>query len=216
LRRLKTAPPRAVIGSLALVAVALLALPGIALAHEQRDVAGYHFVVGFVNEPSLEGQMNGLDLHLSKDGKPVEGAEQTLKVEIIQPSTGAKQALALRPVADEPGVDPGHYTADLIATAPGTYAFHFTGTLDGTAIDATFTSGPNTFGDVESPASLEFPTAVPQPRELAAGLRGANEAATSAQDAAANARSLAVAGVVLGVLGVATGAGGIVVATRGR
>jgi hypothetical protein len=39
-----------------------LMLPAGAVAHEQRDVGSYHFVVGFLNEPTLVDQLNGIDL----------------------------------------------------------------------------------------------------------------------------------------------------------
>lgn len=51
------------------VAVALVAavlLPAIAIAHEQRDVAGYQFVVGFVSEPAIEGIKNGVYLRVTQ------------------------------------------------------------------------------------------------------------------------------------------------------
>ena len=40
---------------------------------------------------------------------------------------------------------------------PGDYTFRIYGTIDGTEIDESFTSGPETFGAVEDPAPLQFP-----------------------------------------------------------
>ena len=35
------------------------------LAHEGRDVGDYHFVVGFINEPTVEGMLNGVSLRVT-------------------------------------------------------------------------------------------------------------------------------------------------------
>ena len=36
-----------------------------ALAHEGRDVGDYNFVVGFINEPAVEGMLNGVSLRVT-------------------------------------------------------------------------------------------------------------------------------------------------------
>jgi plastocyanin len=38
---------------------------GTVLAHEGRDVGDYNFVVGFVNEPAVEGMLNGVSLRVT-------------------------------------------------------------------------------------------------------------------------------------------------------
>jgi hypothetical protein len=38
---------------------------GTALAHEGRDVGDYNFVVGFINEPAVEGMLNGVSLGIT-------------------------------------------------------------------------------------------------------------------------------------------------------
>jgi hypothetical protein len=196
--------------SVAAALIALLLLPRVANAHERRDVAGYQFVVGFIVEPAYEGVKNGVDLRISKDSQPFEGADKTLQVEIAHTDSGAKHTFPIRALFN----DPGHYTADVLPTAAGRYAFRFFGTLADAKVDQTFTSGPNTFGDVESPTAIEFPNAVPQARELVAGVRGATDTATAASDSATSARTLAIVGIVIGVLGLAAGGGGIALAMR--
>src|SRR5439155_13584172 len=61
-----------------------LAAPGAALAHERRNVGPYTLIVGFMGEPALAGQPNGIDLRISNtaDGSPVIGADKTLKASI--------------------------------------------------------------------------------------------------------------------------------------
>jgi len=38
---------------------------GTVLAHEGRDVGDYNFVVGFINEPAVEGMLNGVSLRIT-------------------------------------------------------------------------------------------------------------------------------------------------------
>jgi hypothetical protein len=146
-------------------ALALFALlPAWAGAHESRDVADgqYHLVVGFLNEPVAVGDKSGLDLRVSKPdptgtpdaeggtaGIPVEGLETTLQAEVLYGDQ--KMALTLEPRFGEPGA----YAGWFYPNAAGTYAFHIFGTIEGVAIDETFTSGPDTFGDIEE--RLLFP-----------------------------------------------------------
>lgn len=104
--------------SAALVAVALMVMtPTAALAHEDREVAGYQIEVGWMSEPAIEGQKNGVDLRITQADKPVEDVEKTLQVEITHRASGAKKTFALRTIFR----DPGHYTVDVIPTAPGQY-----------------------------------------------------------------------------------------------
>ncbi|MGC4107426.1 MAG: FixH family protein [Thermomicrobiales bacterium] len=127
-------------------------LPLGASAHEHRTVAtDYDFVVGFLSEPAIEGELNGVSLEVTKGGEPVTGLDATLKVEV---SIGdQKKEFALSPVWKQDG----SYEAVFIPTKPGDYTFHFTGTIDGTAIDETFTSSPDGFDSVAPRTDYEFP-----------------------------------------------------------
>lgn len=196
---------------LALLCVLLVA-PGIALAHEHRDVGEDQFVVGWLIEPAYEGQKNGLDLRISNGGQPVLGAEQTLQVEVTHVESNVTKTFDIRTIFN----DPGHYTTDLMPTVSGQYRFHFTGTLDGHAVDETFTSGPNTFGDVEALSDIQFPEPVPSGRELEAATRGAAKAAGDASGAASGARTMAIVALAFGVIGVGLGAAGAMGFARRR
>ena len=165
----------------AAAALALFALlPAWAGAHESRDVADgqYHLVVGFLNEPVSVGDKSGLDLHVSKPDPtgtpdaeggtamaPVEGLETTLQAEVFYGDQS--MALTIEPRFGEPGA----YAGWFYPNAAGTYAFHIFGTIEGVAIDETFTSGPDTFGDVEE--RLLFP---PGPAASASNNQGASSA----------------------------------------
>jgi hypothetical protein len=150
----------------ALTALAVTAfLPSLASAHEQRDVGGgkYHFVVGWLDEPSYTGFKNSLDLRVSDPTKPtpaagetatngIEGLESTLQVEIIYGDQ--KKTLTLEPRFRTPGA----YNAWIIPMAAGDYTFHIFGTINGDAIDESFTSSPEGFSSVEDAATIQFPS----------------------------------------------------------
>ena len=53
------------IALLAAAAAVLALAAGVALAHEQRE-GEVQWVVGFLNEPAYEGQVNGVYLKLTK------------------------------------------------------------------------------------------------------------------------------------------------------
>lgn len=195
----------------ALIAVGLVVgLPSAALAHEQRDLSGYHFVVGWIGEPALEGQKNGVDLRITQADKPVEGVEKTLQVEITHKASGTKKTFALRTIFR----DPGHYTADIIPTAPGQYEMRFFGKVGTADINETFISGPGRYGDIEPTTELAFPAAAPQVREVAGSAKEAIEVARAAENAANTARTIGIAGIVVGILGLGVGGTSLMAARK--
>lgn len=188
--------------ALALMATTAVLWPGLALAHERRDVGPYLFVVGFIAEPAIEGEKNGVDLRITRGGQPVEGVEKTLKVEITHVPTGVKKTFDLRTIFR----DPGHYTADLIPTAPGQYRFRFFGAMESAQVNETFESGPGRFGDVEPAVALQFPQPLPA---LAALQEQAAQARMDAAKAKTAADGAGTPGLVLGIIGVVAGVVGI-------
>src|SRR5579863_6842447 len=94
----------------ALVALSLL-LPTAALAHEQRDVGKYHFVVGFLNEPAIQAQMNAIDLTVTTaaDKQPVQGADKSLKGEVIVGGNAASMPITLESRFGLPGKYAGYF-----------------------------------------------------------------------------------------------------------
>lgn len=193
-----------------LLVMALFLAPGGASAHERRALPGgkYQAVVGFLNEPAIEGATNGLDLTVTDlatkaaagNGAPVMGLEKTLKAEVLVPN-GAKKDLT---VATRFGL-PGKYAAYFVPTAPGTYMYHVFGTINEQKVDETFTSGPNTFSDVNPLASLQFPNQVTVPANLQSQLDAAKSSANTA-------RLFGIAGLIVGILGLA--AGGVAITRR--
>jgi hypothetical protein len=190
------------LAALAMVSLALAALPGIASAHETRTVAGkYKFVVGFLNEPAIAEQPNGVDLTVTDatTAEPILGVEKSLKAQIIFGGETADVTLSPRFNL------PGKYTAYVIPTKSGTWKFHFSGKVNSDNVDELFTSGPGRFNDVQSPSSMQFPLREPPILELSGQ-------AASAQAAAASAQSSARAGMLAGVVGVVVGLLGLTVA----
>jgi len=63
----------------------MLTLSGVAQAHAPVEVGDYTLIIGFHNEPVLQGEPNSLDLFVSntKTGEKINGVEETLQAEII-------------------------------------------------------------------------------------------------------------------------------------
>lgn len=139
-------------GSILLALVALT--PIAASAHETRTVGtDYEFVVGFINEPAIQADSNGISLRITKGGQPVVGAADTLQAQV---STGDQiKDVTLSPAYGEEGV----YESVFIPTQPGDYSFRFAGTVESIAVDETFTSSPEGFDSVAPRSDFEFPAA---------------------------------------------------------
>lgn len=136
-----------------LLAMVALAAPFAASAHDHRDVGEYTLTVGFINEPAIQGDTNGIWLEVMKGDEPVTGLADTLTAQVLY---GAQtRDFALVPVFGEDGV----YQAVFIPTEPGDYTFRFFGQVEGTEIDESFTSSPEGFDSVQPRADLEFPGA---------------------------------------------------------
>ena len=163
-------------GRAAVLGVALMLTigAGAVVAHETRDVGEYTLVVGFLDEPVYAGQKSGLDLRISAGEAPIEGAEDTLEAEVT--FDDRTRALELTPSFGEPGA----YSSVFFPTAAGSYTFRIFGEIDGTPIDETFSSGPDTFGDVLDTAGGQFPVVYPGPADLARDAEAGAGAATVA------------------------------------
>jgi hypothetical protein len=206
----------------AVIALFVLAAP--ALAHEEKEVGRYSFVVGFGQEPAYAGIPNSVELLLfDASGKPVTKLSEGLQVEVGFGDQTAKYPIEPYFEVGEFGT-PGDYRAWFIPTRAGRYSFHFTGSVNGQKVDQTFTSGPKTFDDVQDPTGVEFPVQDPTVGELAdrigrevprldASIGEVRSAASTASDDASSASKLAVIALVIGALGVVVG---IVSLVRGR
>ena len=101
--------------------------------------------------------------------------------------------------------EPGNYNADLVPTRSGTYALHVYGTVEGTEVDETFTSGPDTFNDIQDPAEFAFPQADPDNSQLASRIEQESQRVAAleseTEDDVASARSFGIIGLIVGAVG---------------
>jgi hypothetical protein len=180
-------PVAALIAATALVALST----GFVSAHEERQIDGYDVEVGFVDEPVFVGQKSGLEMIVHKGDTAVTGLEATIKAEVIY--QGQQRELTLAPVDGEDGT----YRAAFIPTAAGPYTFHIGGTIEGQAVDESFTSSPTGFDEVQEVAGGQFPVQFPSEAELVADAKAGKDGAAQAQLALI----VGAAGVVIGLVG---------------
>jgi hypothetical protein len=168
-----------------------------AAAHGHTEVGDYELVIGFHNEPAYQGEPNGLDLFVTnmETGESVNGLEETLRVEIIFGSS--KKELEIEPQWNQDGA----YTAYVLPTEAGDYTWHISGTIEGTPVDVSMTSSPDTFSSVASKSSVSFPSAEASAMDLNTGVQAA-------------ARTAQIA-LLVGILGAVLGLGGLVVGVLG-
>jgi hypothetical protein len=194
-------------GALATVSLILTASP--ALAHADRSVGPIGMAIGFGAEPAYAGQPNSAQVILSDKGKPVVDLGDSLKMEV---SFGGEQTtIPLEPDFEigEFG-EPGDYRAWFIPSQAGEYTFHLSGSVHGTKIDLSVTSGPKTFSEVTSPTEAMFPAVdTPTTQELSqrieqdsARLTAATTETAAAKSAADDAKTVAVIAVIVGAIGV--------------
>jgi hypothetical protein len=196
------------------IVLALLTLwliPLTASAHEKVNAGSYHLEVGWVKEPVIVGERNGLDLFIAQSaGEQVQatattehdhdadtteasqeagvtGAESTLKFTVEYGS--ASQSYDLVPVEDKPG----YYTADFIPTREGQYTFHLTGAINGEAVEVKVEPE-----EVVSAGKLAFP----EPLESPGNSTGPR---TAALNGGRTTQIIAIGGLLLGLIGTGLG-----------
>ena len=180
------------------IAIGLLATFPLAVrpasAHEHVTVGEYELTVGWRDEPTVAGYLNGLDLgiqHHFSNGTTawVVGVEGNLTAVL---STGLKNvSKALEP---QFGRD-GWYTFNVIPTRVGTYHVRITGTLGSTPVDATVK-----LDDVSPASDLAFPAGDPQTQ-----LDAANAAIVGLQGQLTLALIVASLSIIVAVVGLAMG-----------
>src|SRR5215204_1561048 len=117
------------------------------LAHEEADFGDIKVEAGWVNEPPLLNQLNGIILIVSQvsNGQPVNNALAQLDVTLQK---GADDI----PLNFQPTEEAGSYTATILPTQLGQYAVVMQGTVAGQAIN-----GQIQIEDVEDTARFAFP-----------------------------------------------------------
>jgi hypothetical protein len=188
---------RAIAPAIILATVVVLATASPASAHERRDVGAFKFTVGWGDEPAFAVGKNSVQLILADANGPVTDVTDTIKV-VVSTGDQTMPEMTVRP-AFRVGAfgTPGDYRAYMFPSRPGTYTFHFTGTIHGQAIDEKFTSSATTFGNIEDPAAIAFPVKDPSVGQLADKV-----AAVEARPVAKSedSKGLAIAGIALGAV----------------
>jgi hypothetical protein len=94
------------------------------------------------------------------------------------------------------------YDYPLIPTVVGNYTFHIFGTINGTPINKTVTSGPTTFDSIADASSVEFPVAVPATAAIATKVNAVDQRAGNALASAQSAKSSASSASVLAIIAI--------------
>ena len=122
----------------------------IASAHETITVGDYEIVYGWLNEPPIAGQLNGVEIFVnntSGEGQAVE--EHIIHTLVVELSYGAEsKTLILEPVFDTAGA----FDATILPTIPGVYSLKFSGMLGGTPVDEEVE-----LEEVQAPDAVQFP-----------------------------------------------------------
>jgi len=212
------------LGALALAITGLLvAAP--AFAHTEKDAGPYKLLFGWRNEPSYTGSLNAVQFFVhDASGKAIDDLGKKGLTVVVSTGSGAT-AKSSSPLALTSAFDPdsglgthGEFDAPLLSTAAGTYTFHITGDINGTAVDVSATSSDTTFADVTDPTAIEFPVqaqTVPQLSSaittLQSRVESAQSAAASAKNSASSSRTVAivaiVVAIVLGLVAIVAGRG---------
>lgn len=139
---------------LPMLALALLITTQPVSARESRTIdEDITIETGFITEPPVQNDTNGLWLRVTSGETPVEDLESTLNPQVT--FAGETRELPLAPVAGEPGT----YSSVFIPTQPGEYSFRVAGTINDQPIDETFHASPDGVPLVASRLDYEFPTA---------------------------------------------------------
>lgn len=167
-----------------------LLVPLTAAAHGEAGCGNnYACEIGWLNEPVIVGEQNGLELFIAAKDDPEAGIANITTLQFTVKYGGQSQSYPLVPAEEKPGA----YSAVFIPMREGQYTFHLTGTINGEAIEAEFEPE-----EVVTAGTLAFPAGQPSLTELQSQL-----AATQAQARAT--QTLSIVGLILGLTGTGVG-----------
>jgi len=122
----------------------------LALAHESVTAGDYEIEVGWVSEPPIAGQQNGIVVNVvnmsSGEAQPVEDVSM-LTVTVTY--GGQSQTLTLQPLGEE---TPGQFVAPILPAIPGQYTITLGGKLGDTDVKADVEPE-----EVQSVTAIQFP-----------------------------------------------------------
>ena len=135
-----------------LALIALLMNFQSARAHESITVGDYEIVYGWVNEPPIAGQLNGVELFITNTSSGEAAGEGVIQSLTVDLTYGAEtKTLTLEPGFEEHGA----FRATVLPTIPGLYSLDFSGTLADTTVDTEVE-----LEEVQAPEVVQFPGAV--------------------------------------------------------
>ena len=212
------------LGALALATTGLL-VASPAFAHTEKDAGPYKLLFGWRDEPAYTGSQNAVQLFVhDASGKAIDDLGTKGLTVVVSSGSGAT-AKSSSPLALTSAFDPdsglgthGEFDSPLLPTAAGTYTFHITGDINGTAVDVSATSSEKTFSDVTDPTAIEFPVQAQTVPQLSSAITTLQDRLASAQSAATSAKSSAnssktvaiiaiVVAIVLGLVAIIAGRG---------
>lgn len=195
-----------------------------ASAHNECERGDIRVVGGWVSEPPLVGQLNGIELEISRIS-----SNQTITNALAQLEVTVKKGTLTKSLEFLPAEEPGAYDAEILPTQTGQYAVVMTGTVAGQAYDCQIE-----IEDVEDTRQIEFPPStgnngnpippdfLEQFQEAIADLSSqidtavtsseeAREAALTATESASELKFAADRAYLFGMVGVGVGIAGIVI-----
>jgi hypothetical protein len=191
--------------------------PRPALAHEEVEYGDVRITVGWVNEPPLVGQLNGISLEITRVSN-----DQPISNALAQMDISVKKGSPTKSLDFQPQEEPGVYAASMLPTQTGQYVVVMKGTIAGQAVD-----GQLPVEDVEDTARFEFPPgsnggisdeAIRQLQtvitDLTEQVDEANISANEAKDAAESAAELKTSvdsAYLFGMIGIGVGVAGIAI-----
>jgi len=213
----------------AVVAGMLMALAtsvAVASAHYVFTAGEYRVAIGWQSEPAsgtdtFVGEENAIQvfIDIASANNPKGTPVSTLNQDCTHPDfqvTVTVGTTTSSPFCPAPAYDSDtgngrldEYDYALIPTVVGAYTFHIFGSINGTPIDKTVTSGPATFDSVADSSAVEFPVAVPAVAAIATKVDAVNQraetalaSAQSAATAASNAKSRESLAIVLAIVAI--------------
>jgi hypothetical protein len=136
------------------LAVALVLLMSIALqysgiphadAHQEYPFGDIVIEPGWVEEPPLVGELNQIEVRVSRGEEPIRNAFANLAVSIQK--GGQDKQLSMLPTEEE-----GWYSSEIVPSQTGAYSLVFNGQVGNQTIEATIP-----IEDVDDTRTLEFP-----------------------------------------------------------
>ena len=203
-------------GVVAIVASLLIVAP--TQAHVLKDFGSYSVALGWAVEPTYLGEVNAVQVVVKDQaGKAITDlADGALQVVVSAAGQQSDALQLLNRFDPDTGLGvPGDYEASIIPTVPGDYTFHLTGSIHGTPVDETATSGDSTFNSVVGSTDIEFPAKLPALSDVSTRLDRLDGRIAVLSDGTSGSTALAV-GAGLGGLGLVVGLVALAVALRGR